>query len=46
MYESGKVLLIALTAAVAALLVHRASEMEVSLPRIVKPALSAGIGTD
>jgi hypothetical protein len=46
MYERGKVLLIALSAAVAALLVHRGSEAGITLPRIVKPAVSAGIGTD
>src|SRR3712207_5662312 len=46
MYESGKVLLIALSAAVAALLVVRVSEAEITPPRIIKPAVWAGIGTD
>ena len=46
MYESGKVLLIALSAAVAALVVVRVSEAGITPPRIVKPAVSAGIGTD
>ncbi len=46
MYETGKVLLIALSAATAALLVYRVSEAGINLPRIIKPAVSAGIGTD
>ena len=45
MGELAKVLAIVLSATVAALLVHRASEAGVS-PRFVRPAAIGGIGTD